>query len=270
MPPARLIGLLALLAPLLCAGCLDDLEPQPPETICTFSRTPFQREVLERLGVDDAEVGGRRCREPEEYTIASPFPGVPDADIEPAVNIIRVEVLREVRSDIDEGAYPCGAGGEPIGELAICGDFAGPVPPGNLIVTFETDEPLPLADPDDHLLIGFGFDSDGIFENNTTPENAVDDFHLRIDRWVEISYHPGEGWSLAAYAQTVEGPLRLSTAMSLIIDGPVVALLAPLVEFAVVTPQTRVFLLRHTGDFGREPPHDWSGFVFPSLSESLF
>lgn len=261
--------LLAALVSSALPGCLDDLEPQPPETICTFSRTRFQRALIDRLGVDEADVGGRRCREPEEYTIASPFRGVPDADIEPAVNIIRVEVLREIRAAIDLDTYPCGVGGEETGELALC-DSVAATPPGSMIVTFETDEPLPLADPDDYLLIGFGFDSDGVVRNNTTPENSPDDFHLRIDRWIEATYEPASGWRLEAFANTPDGPLRLATFGRLIIDGPVVALVAPLVEFAVTSPQVRVYLIRHTGDFGREPPHDWSGFVFPSLSESLF
>lgn len=261
--------LIATVAPIL-GGCLDDLEPEPPETLCTFSRTKFQRQVIDRLGVDDAEVGSRRCREPEEYVISSPFAQIPDAVIEPSVNIIRVEVFRGVRSDIDETAYPCESGGEDTGELVLCGGLEGLPPAGSTIVSFETDEPLPFADPTDHIEIGFGFDSDNLIRNNTTPENSPDDFHLRVDRWLEITYEPGRGWALEAFANTDGGIISLATSARLVIDGPVVALVASLAEFAVDDPKFRLYLLRHPGDFGAAPPHDWTGFVFPSLSEPLF
>jgi hypothetical protein len=261
---------LVLVGATFAVGCLDDLEPQPPETFCTFTRTVFQRAVLERLGVNDAEVAARRCRDPEETEISSPLRGVPDAAIEPAVNIIAVELLYEVGSEIAGAAYPCGAGGEPAGELAICGAQAGPAIAGSTIATFETDEPLPLADPGDHYLVGFGFDGDGLVENNTTPADSPDDFHLRIDRWIEATYRPGDGWSLASFAFVAGEVIELDSESRLVIDGPVAALIVPAFELEIARPPSRIFLLRHTGDFGAAPPHDWSGYLFPTLSEPLF
>ena len=62
---------------------------------------------------------------------------------------------------------------------------------------------------------------------------------------------------------------EVSTAARAIIKGKAVLLVAPRSEFGVAEPSYRVTAFTHTGDYGANPPHDWSGDQHPRVSEGL-
>ena len=52
-------------------------------------------------------------------------------------------------------------------------------------------------------------------------------------------------------------------------DGDAVILMVSGSEFDVPDPHNRISLYRHTGDWGQQPPYDWSGSVFPEQHQPL-
>ena len=63
--------------------------------------------------------------------------------------------------------------------------------------------------------------------------------------------------------------LLLLARLLLTLEDNVILLVAPASEFGVSNPMYRVTAFSHTGDFGANPPHDWSGDQHPRVTEGL-
>ena len=228
----------------------------------------WETRVLDGLGFRPYQAGVfQDCFDPEEFVVDSALAGVPPADIEPWVDIMSVEYNRDFDSPLLAPGYPCNAGGEDEGRLSLC---SGEVD-GELfhVVSYETDEPIPLAHPEYHFELRFDFDSDGDAGNDIVPTDALpNDYRTGTDTAIVAQYRPDSGWSLSRKLVSEAGQ-RVANAR-FIVDGPVVALVVQASDFASNKPRGRISIVRHTGDLGRAPPHDWSGFLFPPNSEDPF
>jgi len=134
-----------------------------------------------------------------------------------------------------------------------------------------TQAPIPLADPSKLYQYAFVMDSDTNPANNYVPSPAfADDFFGGTDRWYELSYSPANGWVLRC---KVVGPGNTITTVAsgarAILNGDTFVLFVPRSEFVVAHPPFRATTFCHNGDFGQNPPYEWSGDPTPTVAEGL-
>jgi len=129
---------------------------------------------------------------------------------------------------------------------------------------------VPLADPGRFYQYGFVFDADGNPNNNFEPVQGFEnDFFGGTDRWYSLEYAPGDGWTLTVSDARDNQVTEVASAARAIIRDDTILLLVPLSEFGDKTPAYRLTAFCHGGDFGLEPPHDWSGDLQDPVDEPL-
>jgi len=163
--------------------------------------------------------------------------------------------------------FPCGAGAN---GFTVCSAAPQPLVEGDYVFAyFSVAEDIPL-DSTRLITYGFVFDGDGDTTNNYVPHPSFpDDYFKDSDRWYTVEYAPGSGWTLYCRDATNSVIQEVPTGARAIISGNVILLVVPGSEFAVPDPSYRVTSFTHTGDYGENPPHDWSGDQHPRVSEGL-
>ena len=114
-------------------------------------------------------------------------------------------------------------------------------------------------------------DSDASPANNyVASPQFQDDFFQGTDRWYELGYAPATGWTLRC--RVVGAGNSISTVPSAaraILSGDTLLLVVPRSELGVPNPPFRATTFSHAGDFGQNPPYDWSGDPTPTVAEPL-
>jgi hypothetical protein len=68
---------------------------------------------------------------------------------------------------------------------------------------------------------------------------------------------------------TSGSPQVVASGARMTISDGAIMLVVPMTEFVDQSPSYRVTSFRHRGDFGLNPPHDWSGDIVPTVDEGL-
>ena len=148
----------------------------------------------------------------------------------------------------------------------------GPQPAGDwLIVSSILLDEVPLNDPVNSYQFGFVFDRDNVSTNNyqALPQFA-NDFYQDTDLWYSVEYTPAGGWVVnVTDARTSKGLAAMASGARAIIDGNAIVLLVPAGEFDVADPGFRQTAFRHSGDFGQNPPFDYSVDYSPEIDTPL-
>lgn len=153
--------------------------------------------------------------------------------------------------------------------LTICASDA-PFPDDSVVLLAMTfDGPIPLDDPDYHHQYGFVFDSDGDSTNNYQASPAYpNDFFKDTDRWYVLEYAPDLGWrfdvktAFDGQIVDVDSPARVT------LSGSMLILVLPASEMIDCAPY-RMTAFTHKGDYGLEPPHEWSADTEPTVDKPL-
>lgn len=157
-------------------------------------------------------------------------------------------------TDLGLVVCPANSSGEPTGECVIL---------GMVLSSF-----VPEADPVNSYQFGFVFDSDGNSGNNWVPlPQFANDYFQDTDLWFAVEYSPFSGWRLNVTSAGKQSPA--SSAARAIIKDNTITLVVPRSEFASSTPTFRLTSFRHSGDYGQNPPYDWSADYHPRLNEAL-
>jgi len=172
------------------------------------------------------------------------------------------------------GFTGCGDRGD-LGEL-VCAEFQRAPTPGDwLAIAITSAAGMFFGGGEWEYQFGFAFDADGdpTF-NYTPPPEWWNDYFRGTDRWYRLTRDPstvvlGSRWKLEAFDAIGSSFSPRQTAARVIIRDGVLLLLVPLSEFDVDPPPYRVTAFKHTGDFGVEPPHAWSGDYYPEIHEAL-
>jgi hypothetical protein len=137
------------------------------------------------------------------------------------------------------------------------------------IVHFSCAGVIPIVDADPTAVYqyAFVFDSDGNTANNYT--TADNDFFNDTDKWYVMSYTDAGGWVLTVSTAFDGTIVEVASAARVIIKDNAMTLLVPTSEFAVSDPGYRVTAFCHNGDFGINPPHNWSGDLHPPVADGL-
>lgn len=141
-----------------------------------------------------------------------------------------------------------------------------------LLISQVVDAEIPLADPINLFQYGFVFDSDENSANNWSSDSDIRTVFQGADRWYLVSYAPGAGWVLDVTVVTdpaTNSTTTVSSGAFALVEDNVVSLFVPGDEFAAANPRFRLTSFRHSGDFGQNPPFDWSGDFWPNLDEPL-
>jgi hypothetical protein len=166
--------------------------------------------------------------------------------------------------------FPCGEGD--VG-FTFCPTPLGSSPGGeHLVIMARFDAPLSVAvdDGQSQYQYGFVFDSDGVAENNYQASASFpNDFFDGTDRWYVVSYGASSGWTMQVSQVTSGAPAVVPSAARIVLVDELMVLIVPASEFSIAEPPYRSTAFWHTGDFGRNPPHTWSGDVEPPVAEGL-
>ena len=176
--------------------------------------------------------------------------------------------------------FPCGVG---VNAFTVCPSMANDLDEPNAVgYTFLVsivDADIPLVDPTNFYTYSFVFDTDGNAVNDWVADPAFpNDFFQGTDRWYEVAYDPTTGWELIA-SQVTDGASRtvtrgIPTAANAMIIANTVTLVVPDSEIQDITKDftevgVRYTAFRHSGDFGLNPPYDYSADVEPKVGEPL-
>ena len=190
------------------------------------------------------------------------------------------------------GVFPCG-GITPFG-LFVCPPQSNPFAAGNYIMMSQVfDADIPLADAINFFQYAFVFDSDNNPNNNwlALPQFA-NDYFQGTDRWYVFDYDPrrletkdgkgngASGWILDVSQVVGTGDTRQITKVASgafgLIQGNSVTIFIPENELpgslgkgTTPAPQFRISSFRHAGDFGQNPPFNWSADYWPEIDEPL-
>jgi hypothetical protein len=169
---------------------------------------------------------------------------------------------------LDEDRFPPGAG--PVG-FTVTPDISAPDPESDLLIlSMILQEDVPLSDPTYLYQYGFVFDQDGNQSNNFVPlPRFSNDFFQNTDKWYEVLYTPQSGWRLKVTDARNGGFVQVASAARAVINGNSITLAVPVSEFGVARPSFRLSAFRHTGDFGLNPPHDYSADYVPEPMDPL-
>lgn len=164
-----------------------------------------------------------------------------------------------------EAAFPCGDG--PNGHT-VCAPGAKFSEGDWVWLQQGLHDDVPLADPKGTFQHAFVFDADGIPTNNYVPAPKFPgDFFAGTDKWYELLYAPGAGWS--AKIRDVRKGLAVVPSMArFVISGRDIALFLPRAELDGASPSFRASAFRHEGDYGLQGG-PWSGSYFPALTAPL-
>ena len=137
------------------------------------------------------------------------------------------------------------------------------------IVHFSCEGVIPIVSTDATVIYqyAFVFDSDGNTANNYTTAN--NDFFNDTDQWYVMSYTDAGGWVLTVSTAFDGNITEVASAARVIIKDNAMTLLVPASEFAVPDPDYRVTAFCHNGDFGINPPYNWSGDLHPPVADGL-
>jgi len=168
---------------------------------------------------------------------------------------------------IDAPDFPCGTG---LHGYTLCPSMPASMDEGDYFFAYvSTEADIPL-NSDRFITYGFVFDGDGDPNNNYVPHPSFpDDYFKDTDRWYTLDYDPVTGWALVCRDATNSVVTEVPTAAHAIIRGNSILLIVPSSEFAAAEPSYRVTAFTHTGDYGANPPHDWSGDQHPTVFEDL-
>jgi hypothetical protein len=168
----------------------------------------------------------------------------------------------------DPVAYPCGDG--PNG-YTVCPDIAGPLPGEDedwVILSQVHDAEIPIASQDQFYQFGFVFDADGDPDNNYVPlEQFANDFFQDTDLWYSVEYTPSGGWRLIVTDARNNVFTAVASAARAIITGNTILIGIPASEFSAGEVGARMTSFCHGGDFGQNPPFDWSADYYPDFDE---
>lgn len=170
---------------------------------------------------------------------------------------------------VDTGTFPVGQGPE---GFTVAATPTAPLADGEFCAFWMTTAAeIPVSDPNRFYQYAFVVDSDADPANNYLPAPAFpDDFFAGTDRWYELNHAPATGWQLRC---RVVGPGNTLTVVPsgarAILRGDTWFLLVPRSEFQVANPPFRATSFGHAGDFGQNPPYDWSGDPTPPVAEGL-
>ncbi len=141
--------------------------------------------------------------------------------------------------------------------------------PGDyLVVAMSTQGLIPTDDPVNSYQYGFVFEDDGNDSNNYEPAPAFQgDYFQGTDKWYALEYSPAAGWDLKVTDASDNAFQQVASAAWAVIAQNCVMLVVPMSEFDGPTPQYRVTAFRHSGDFGQNPPFDYSADFHPEIDE---
>lgn len=194
--------------------------------------------------------------------ISRKYQGIIDLTLEQAQNLFE-SLLKQ------EPTFPCGAGPE---AFTVCPAGPSPVVAGEyFICAMVVQEDVPLEDPTNLYTYAFVFESDDNPDNDWVPfPDFPNDYYQGTDLWYELAYSPGTGWRLQVTSVVDVFPSSqtqpLETSARGIILGRAIVLLIPVAEFEA-TPGFRLNTFRHAGDFGQNPPFNWSADFHPGLDD---
>src|SRR5690606_18817381 len=121
-----------------------------------------------------------------------------------------------------------------------------------------------------HHQYAFVFDSDADPSNNYQASSQYpNDFFDNTDRWYVASYTPQQGWRIEVSNASGGTITPISSDARIVIDGAMMMLLVPADELASPCPPYRMTAFTHRGDYGLNPPYDWSGDVEPPVDMPL-
>ncbi len=163
--------------------------------------------------------------------------------------------------------FPCGDG--PNG-YTVCPDISATLPEDAkwqlLAQIFDAD--VPLNDAANYYQFGFVFDADGNPDNNYVPlAQYANDYYQGTDLWYSVEYSPSGGWHLVVTDARNNAFTAIASAARAIILGNTIALVVPHSEFSATEVWFRLTSFRHSGDYGQNPPYDWSSDYHPMLDE---
>ncbi len=192
--------------------------------------------------------------------------GVPDYDVE----IDYVHAIKKNITRLADRFKRRSCGMTDLG-LVVCAEPSSPIPETAeyLVVSNVTRGSIPLNDPENYYQFGFVFDADRNEINNFDPHpNFPFDLYQNTDRWYSLEYSPISGWQLIV--SRARGSIsRVNSAARVVIRDNVLTLAVPLSEFEVENPLYRLTSYRHKGDFGLNPPFNWSGDLEPAVGQPL-
>lgn len=161
---------------------------------------------------------------------------------------------------------PCGQSDD---EVVLCGAETYPHDEA-LVTTMVTAGDIPLADLEYHHQYAVVFDSDDDPSNNyQAPPDYPNDFFHATDRWYVVTYAPGAGWSLDVSVARDGDVTPVASDARAVIEGRSIFLMIPPSELDVECPPYRTTAFTHKGDYGLQPPHEWSGDVEPAVDAPL-
>jgi hypothetical protein len=169
----------------------------------------------------------------------------------------------------DGATFPTGQGPE---GLTLVATPQAPMQPGEYALFWlSVQAPIPTADPARFYQYAFVLDSDADPANNYVASPAFeDDFFKDTDRWYELGYAPSTGWTLRCrVVGTGNSITTVPSAVRAILSGDTLLLVVPRSELGVQNPPFRATTFSHAGDFGQNPPYDWSGDPTPTVAEPL-
>lgn len=177
-------------------------------------------------------------------------------------------ITEQINNAFGNTYYPCGLG---LNGLTLCAQGAARWEAGRyVIITNALEGNVPLADPTHYYQYGFVFDSDGDASNNYVPPPAfAKDFFRDTDRWYDASYDPASGWTLKVTDARNGDLVPAQSTARVIIASNTMTLVVPREELSAQALEYRVTAFRHLGDFGLNPPNDWSGDVEPPVDQAL-
>lgn len=162
--------------------------------------------------------------------------------------------------------FQCGQG-----EVAftVCPNGKALPEPGDFVLmTMALAADVPIADSANRYVYSFVLDADDDPGNNyAAPAKFPKDFYDGTDRWYEASYAPATGWVLTAKDAHGPTPTNFPTAARLMIKENAIMLAVPAGEIPSKKPRWRATSFRHKGDYGVNPPYDWSGDVVPPVGQ---
>ncbi|TFH26833.1 MAG: hypothetical protein E4H00_10125 [Myxococcales bacterium] len=174
----------------------------------------------------------------------------------------------QLNSAFGNGHYPCGPG---VNGLTLCPTGEESLEPGPYVIIVNALEgDVPRNDLGSIYQYGFVFDADNDESNNYVPSPPfTKDFFLDTDLWFEALYDEVNGWTLSATDARGGDFVSIPTNARLIIEANTMTLVVPATELSADAATFRVTSFCHSGDFGQNPPYDWTGDVEAPVDQPL-
>ena len=131
------------------------------------------------------------------------------------------------------------------------------------------EDPIPLADDTWLIEYGFVFDADDDTGNNyeASPQ-FPNDFFQDTDRWY-VARWTGTQWQLDVSTAVDSNIQPAASNARVVISGNSIMAIIPAAEFESSCPDWRLTTFAHQGDYGINPPHNWSGRLEPPVDMGL-